>query len=86
MSNLRNSRVALSNLGVKGHLLGLVGPEVDVSSGLVPGEVGGGGDLWQCLELRVHILPTGCMDFKPCAPGVCIYIPKHEYLQIEICT
>ena len=34
----------------------------------------------QCSKLRVHpapcvhILAAGCMDFKPCAPGMCMYI------------
>ena len=46
----------------------------------------------QCSKLRVHpapgvhILAAGCMDFKPCAPGMCMYIPNYEYLHIEMCT
>ena len=37
----------------------------------------------QCSKLRVppalgvHILAAGCMDLKPCAPGVCMYIQNY---------
>ena len=49
--------------------------------------------IWvQCSKLRVHpapsvhILAAGCMDFKPSAPGVCMYIQHYEYLCIDMCT
>ena len=44
----------------------------------------------QCSKLRVHpapgvhVLAAGCMDFKPCAPGVCMYIQNSVYLYIEM--
>ena len=28
----------------------------------------------------VHILAAGCMDFKPCAPGMCMYIQYTIYM------
>ena len=34
----------------------------------------------------LHNLAAGCMDFKPCAPGVCMYIQNYEYLYIEMYT
>ena len=34
----------------------------------------------------VHILAAGCMDFKPCAPGMCMNIPDYEYFYIELCV
>ena len=48
---------------------------------------------YQCSKLKVHpatgvhILPAGCMYFKPCAPGVCmlLYIQYYECLYIDIC-
>ena len=33
----------------------------------------------------VHILAARCKDFKPCAPGTCMYIQHYEYLYIEMC-
>ena len=32
----------------------------------------------------VHILAAGCMDFKPCALGMCMYIKHYLYLYIEM--